>query len=225
MSKSLFIKTLESQFKKASQPTIAARQTAYLRNLFPFLGLTKPHRVILEKEVFKQYPLREESELIEILHTLWGKEHREYQYTALTLARRYKNFHTPQMLHTFEYMIRNKSWWDSVDDIASNLVGQLIFDNPVMITQMDNWIQDPNLWIRRTALIFPLKWKDETEEKRLFGYCEKTMHENDFFMRKAIGWTLRQYSKFNPKAVKLFVNRNKESLSPLSIREASKYLG
>jgi 3-methyladenine DNA glycosylase AlkD len=89
---------------------------------------------------------------------------------------------------------------------------------------MDRWIEDPYLWIRRAALLYQLRWKQETDEEKLFSYCQKTLHEKDFFIRKAIGWVLREYSKTNPKAVKKFISSHRNHLSNLSIREGSKYL-
>jgi 3-methyladenine DNA glycosylase AlkD len=128
------------------------------------------------------------------------------------------------MLEIFEYLIRTKSWWDTVDDIAANLVGPLLSDYPELIKVMDSWIQDENIWIRRTALIFQLKWKKQTDTNRLFTYCGQVMHERDFFIRKAIGWALRQYSKTDPVAVKQFIQDNQFKLSPLSIKEGGKYV-
>jgi 3-methyladenine DNA glycosylase AlkD len=128
------------------------------------------------------------------------------------------------MLQTYANMIRMKSWWDTVDDIAANLVGMLLLDHPELVQAMDDWIQDEFLWIRRTALIFQLKYKQQTDCTRLFGYCTTVMHERDFFIRKAIGWALRQYSKTDPIAVKQFIQTHQHALSPLSVKEGSKYV-
>jgi 3-methyladenine DNA glycosylase AlkD len=89
---------------------------------------------------------------------------------------------------------------------------------------MDSWIEDEYLWIRRVALIYQLLYKEETDKERLFAYCEKTMHEKDFFIRKALGWSLRQYAKTNPQDVSSFISKHRDKLSPLSFREASKSL-
>lgn len=223
MSKT-FIHHLEQTFTKAANPNIATKQSAYLRDLYPFLGIKKPVQMQLEKEIFKQYPLKEPDQLEEVLFYLWKKEEREYQYTAMHLAKHYRKFSTATDLGIYEWMIRNKSWWDTVDEIASNLVGSLVIKYPELLKMLDQWIEDPDLWIRRSALIFQLKWKEKTDEKRLFNYCEQTMHEKEFFMRKAIGWALRQHSKIDPKTVAAFIHNNHTHLSPLSIREATKYL-
>jgi len=121
-------------------------------------------------------------------------------------------------------MIRTNSWWDTVDTIAPNLVGHLVKTHHELTKLMDQWIEDPYLWIRRAALLHQLRWKEMTDEETLFRYCQKTMHEKDFFIRKAIGWVLREYSKTNPRSVKKFIAKYQSNLSPLSIREGSKYL-
>jgi 3-methyladenine DNA glycosylase AlkD len=213
-----------SSLKEHANPLLAQKQSAYLRDLFPFLGITKPHLNVLEKAIFKKYPLKTEKELVGHLEMLWEKEEREYQYMALSLSKKYKKLYSSSLLKTFEKMIRTKSWWDTVDDLSSNHVGVLLLSYPHLIEKMDAWIEDQNLWIRRCALIFQLKWKTKTDTKRLFHYIERTMGEKDFFMRKAIGWALREYSKTDPEAVKMFIEKHKERLSPLSLREGSKYI-
>lgn len=218
------IHELEQAFLHNADEAQAKRKTAYMRHLFPFLGLATPLRKALQKPLYKTYPLQDERQLKQTLNDLWLKEQREFQYAALDLAANFQQLASPQMLELFEMMIRTKSWWDTVDDIAANLVGPLVYDHPKLIEVMDGWIQDENLWIRRTALIFQLKWKKQTDTERLFNYCSQLMHESDFFIRKAIGWALRQYAKTDPQAVKKFIHSNQKNLSLLSIKEGSKYL-
>jgi 3-methyladenine DNA glycosylase AlkD len=224
MSRSSLIHHLETSFKATADATTAAKQSAYLRGLFPFLGIQKPLKDQLQRPLFKEHRPVTEKELIKTVNDLWAKEEREFQYSACDLAIYSKKLWTPAIFETFEMMIRQKSWWDTVDDIAANLVGKLLYNHPQLISTMDEWIQDECLWIRRSALIYQLTWKQETDAERLFRYCESTMHEKDFFIRKAIGWALRQYSKTNPQAVKQFITKNRSSLSALSIKEGSKYL-
>jgi 3-methyladenine DNA glycosylase AlkD len=218
------IKDLEKQFKASANPEIALKKSAYMRNLFPYLGLTKPQREILEKEIFNKTKVQNFAALQKILLDLWKQEPREFQYTALCFAQKHRKILTPEILPTLESMIRSKSWWDTVDTIAPNLVGHLVKTHPELSRVMDQWIEDPYLWIRRAALLHQLRWKEDTDEEKLFGYCQKTLHEKDFFIRKAIGWVLRECSKTNPKAVKKFITLHQTRLSNLSIREASKYL-
>ena len=218
------IKDLEKLFTAAADPKIALKQSAYMRNLFPYLGLPKPQREIIEKEIFKKTKVQNLASLQKTLLDLWKQEPREFQYTALCFAEKHRKIMTPAILPTLETMIRNKSWWDTVDTIAPNLVGHLVKIHPELSRVMDQWIEDPYLWIRRAALLHQLRWKEATNAEKLFGYCQKTLHEKDFFIRKAIGWVLREYSKTNPKAVKKFISSHQSLLSNLSIREGSKYL-
>lgn len=126
-----------------------------------------------------------------------------------------------------------QSWWDTVDCLASNCVGTLLKKDidgggtQRLQEEMDDWVTDENMWKRRTALIHQLRYKDTLDEGRLFIYCERLMHEKEFFIRKAIGWALRNHSRNGPAsraAVAAFVEKNRSKLAPLSLKEASKYL-
>jgi len=214
---------LSKSLEQAENSLIATPMAAYMKNRFPFLGIKKPRRALIQKESFTKYPLKSEDELIAALQLLWDKPEREYQYTACDLAYKYKKLWTPTMLPVFESLISTKSWWDTVDILASKMVGTLLAQCPELKNEMNRWIDDKNLWIRRTALIYQLSYKEATDKKRLFEYCTKTMHEKEFFIRKAIGWSLRQYSRTNPQAVKAFISEQKKLLSGLSYREAGKY--
>ncbi len=218
------IKQLEVHFEAARDQLVASQQSAYMKNLFPFHGIKKPARALIQKKLFRAHPVHSEQELIRILHLLWEKPEREYQMTALDLAYTYKKLWTPTIFPHFETLIRTKSWWDSVDTLAAKLVGPLIRKYPALQIAMDDWIKDENMWIRRSAIIYQLSYKDATDSKRLFTYCKQRMHEKDFFIRKAIGWSLRQYARTNPEAIRLFIETEKSSLSPLSYREAAKHL-
>jgi 3-methyladenine DNA glycosylase AlkD len=217
------IEELETVFKKFSNETLAEKQKHYMRNLFSYYGLPKPIRASLQKPILKKYFTKDEKEVKKTLNELWEKKQREFQYAALDIADAFLKFSSKEMLASFEMMIRKKSWWDTVD-MLSGLVGNLLLKHEDLISKMDSWILDENLWIRRSALIFQLKWKDRTDQTRLFKYCSLTMHESDFFIRKAIGWALRQYSKTNPLDVKKFLYDNQKKLSPLSTKEAGKFL-
>lgn len=213
---------LEKLFLENASPKIAEGQAKYMKNLFPFLGIQKPQRAQIQRLIFKKYPIKDESTLFCILQILWCKNEREFQYTACDLAEKYLKLCSEKALNSFEKMIRNKSWWDTVDKISSNLLGILLLNYPKFISLMDRWIEDPNLWIRRSALLYQLKYKTQTNEKKLFEYCQKLMHEKEFFIQKAIDWALREYSKTSPETVKFFIRNH--SLSPLSQREGMKII-
>jgi len=220
----IFIKDLQKEFEKKKDLIIAKEQSSYMKKLFPFLGLKKPIRTEIEKKMLKKYIILNEDDLYSTVKILFDMEYREYQYTACVLAYKYKKLFTEKSFFLLEYMIRNKSWWDTVDIVATKLLGFLLEKFPKLRNNMDLWINDKNLWIKRSVLLFQLKYKNKTSEKKLFEYCEKTINEKDFFIRKAIGWSLREYSKTNKKSVRDFIEKNKNYLSKLSIKEGSKYL-
>ncbi|NGX53957.1 MAG: hypothetical protein K1000chlam4_00678 [Chlamydiae bacterium] len=218
------VQALDERLRALSNPQIAESQSAYMRNQFAFLGIQKPKREKVQKELFKTHSLGQKEELALIIDHLWSQKQREFHYSALDLITKYSKLWSPSILSLFERLIRTHSWWDTVDLIASKHVGGLIEKYPNLAPVMDGWIEDDNLWIRRTAILHQLKWKEKTDDKRLFNYCKKRAHEEEFFIRKAIGWALREYSKTAPDAVGLFIDQNQKILSPLSIREGSKYL-
>lgn len=215
---------LKQELSKRSIQSDRIWMEGYMRHLFPFYGVKSQPRKEIVKSSVKQFPIQSKSELITTFETLWKEEKRELHHIAMDLGERYKKFFDASSLSFFEKMICKNSWWDSIDRIAPTLVGSLLQKHPELVPEMDRWIEDENMWIRRSALIYQLKYKEKTNEKRLFTYCESRMHEEDFFIRKAIGWVLRQYARTNPKSVHKFVEKNRSELSPLSYREASKYL-
>jgi len=131
---------------------------------------------------------------------------------------------TPAHLPLFEKLIQTKGWWDTVDFIAPSLAAFVLKNNPDLIEKtISRWQYHDNMWMRRSAILHQLKYKKDTDEKRLFATCKALAHEKEFFIRKAIGWALREYSKVNPDAVRRFVATTE--LSGLSQREALKRIG
>lgn len=218
------IKQLRAAFEENRHSEIAKKQRAYLKNLFPFLGLKKPLRTSLQITIFSKNKIERLEELTSIVKKLWSLDKREYHYAAIDLLKKYKKLLSFESFELLEMLIRKNSWWDSVDLLAANILGHLLLKFPSLKNNMDSWITDKDLWIRRSAILFQLKYRQKTDEEKLFSYCEKRMHEKEFFIRKAIGWVLREYSKTDPEKVLKFLRKNKNSLSPLSLREASKYL-
>ena len=151
-------------------------------------------------------------------------DEREFQYGALDFGKQFKKLFTPESILFIGECVTTKSWWDTVDTVASHVTGAVVYQYPKTGKVMDKWIDDENMWIRRTAILHQLNFKDRTNEERLFCYCEKRMHESEFFIRKAIGWALRQYSYVDGNAVIQFVKHNKSELSTLSKTEGLKAL-
>lgn len=221
---SLLLSALEQEFTKARDPVRASKQASYLRNQFVFFGLPKQTRALLQVAIFKKYIPANEQELTEMVLLLWNLEHREFHHAALDLAVKYQKLFSAVSIGLFDRLIRTRSWWDSVDAIATRLVGSLAYKFPEVMNVIDSWVMDDCLWVRRSAIIFQMHWRMATNEDVLFDNCRRLMSEKDFFIRKAIGWALRQYSKSKPCAVRNFISLYETQLSSLSLREARKYL-
>lgn len=196
----------------------------YMRDLFPFLGIPAPHRTALERAVFVGLPTPVAAEVIDSASALWGLDEREYQYAACALLARHAKLLSPGDLPAVRRLIESKSWWDTVDTLASNVVGPMVAGHPELTAEMDLWIRDENIWVARTAILHQLRYKSSTDPGRLFRYCELRAAHPDFFIRKAIGWALREYSKTDGDAVRGFVASHETALSPLSRKEALLWL-
>lgn len=198
---------------------------AYMRTSDPFFGIQKRERTLIARELRKQFPPADAVEWRASVLALWAQPHREEKYLAIDYARLWPRFHTPAAAPLFARLIVEGAWWDLVDPVAVNLVGTtyLAYRDAVRPT-LDDWIDDDNLWLRRTALLSQIKHRDATDEAQLFDYCLRRSAEKEFFIRKAIGWALRDYSWTRPEAVRAFLAENRERLSPLSVREGAKRL-
>jgi 3-methyladenine DNA glycosylase AlkD len=130
----------------------------------------------------------------------------------------------PGFLAPIRTLVTTKSWWDTVDSLAKNGAGGLVLRYPELAGTMDRWVESENMWLRRTAILHQLGFKERTGADRLFRYCELRAHEQEFFIRKAIGWALREYSKVDADAVRRFVADHDAALSGLSKREALLWL-
>lgn len=211
---------------KAKRNAVKAKEmAAYMKTDMPFYGVQKPERELIYKQIKKDFKPANIKEYEQGVRALWELDHREEKYTALTLACQNDEFITSKSMPLFEDLIREGAWWDFVDVIAIDLVGRAFLkERKLLRPVMYEWIEDDDFWIRRTAIISQNKHKTETDEKQLFHHCLAQAHEKEFFIRKSIGWALRNYSYVEPKNVKRFLNANKDRLSPLSYREGAKQL-
>lgn len=202
---------------------LAIGMKSYMKDRFDFLGIKSPTRAEILKPFFLDLKKLETKEWMLVVEQLWNQKFREYQYVSMEFTRKKVKDFMPRHLPFLERMITDKSWWDTVDMVASNLMGAYFKKYPDKIpAAITRWTKTDNFWLHRTCILFQLKYGDNTDQKLLFDLCTKYANEKEFFMRKAIGWSLRQYSKYNPTAVKKFIQ--KQEFSPLSFREASKYL-
>ena len=206
-------------FKSAQDPKNAVRMKAYMKNKFEYLGIKSPKRRELSKPFLTKHSLPPTEHIWSIIQELWMQPEREFQYFAIELASRYSRSVEKEWIKDYENLIVNKSWWDTVDFIAATLVGHYFKLFPETIKSVtDSWMQSENIWLQRTCLIFQLKYKDEVDTELLSSFIKKLSDSKEFFIAKAIGWSLREYSKRNPVWVLDFVQNN--ALQPLSKREA-----
>jgi len=218
-----YLGPLIKSFKDNADPITAEPMAKYMKNLFPYLGIKTPIRKELFKDFIKEYGLPELSEIKQITLELWDLPEREFQYAAIGLLRRFVKKWDEDFINLFEQLIVNKSWWDSVDGIASWLVGDHFKRFPQQRDEyIKRWMKSNNMWLQRTCILFQLHYKDATDVMLLGGIIMSLNTSKEFFIQKAIGWILREYSKTDAKAVINFVENNE--LANLSKREALKWL-
>jgi 3-methyladenine DNA glycosylase AlkD len=217
--------SLKSLFEQNADPAKAGPMKSYMRGQFEYLGIKTPIRTALQKEFIQQHGLPPLDQLDSISRDLWSLPQREFQYAATSFLGKLENKLEPEFITTLEYLLVTKSWWDTVDTIAGNTVGAHFKRFPkVKEKYIKKWRKSDNLWLRRTALLFQLSYKKDTDFDLLCEIIKENLGSDEFFINKAIGWALRQYAWTDPKSVKKFVKATKE-LSPLSQREALKNIG
>jgi 3-methyladenine DNA glycosylase AlkD len=216
------IEVVSTLFERNRNEENAGPMSKYMKDHFPFLGIKSPLRKELEKQFFKETEILKKPFNQDFVIGLWEKDEREYHYTAITYMGKFIKKLPKEAIQFLERLITTKSWWDSVDSIAP-LVGELAKRYPELVEETINqWSVDENFWLRRASILFQLKYKNQTNEELLYDYIVKNADSKEFFIQKAIGWALREYSKTDPVSVKGFIEGNQ--LAPLSVREGSKYL-
>jgi len=219
-----FIATLEIEFERNSNEEIAQQQKAYMRNKFEFYGMKAPLRRQIQKPFLVKQFLPPKSELTEIVKTLWAKPHRDYHHFAMDMSFKYIKQMEKKDIELFEFMVINQSWWDTVDFIATKLIGTYFKVFPDQKAKyIDKWIASNNIWLQRSAIIFQLKYKQDMDTQLLSSTIHALLGSKEFFINKAIGWVLREYSRTDPQWVINFVNST-DQLAPLSKREALRLL-
>ncbi|MET9952736.1 DNA alkylation repair protein [Streptomyces sp. NPDC006339] len=215
---------LTEVYPAAGNPFRAQEMVAYMKGVAPFLGLRTPERRALSRTVLDGLPAPDETDCTAVALRCFALPEREYHYFAVDYLRRHVKRCSSAFLPVARHLVTTVSWWDTVDHLAAHVVGGLVAADPALAARMDEWIADDDLWVARTALLHQLRFKDATDAERLFSYCLLRADDPDFFLRKAIGWSLREYAKTAPTEVRAFVTRNTSRLSPLSVREALKNL-
>lgn len=219
------VKYVRAELKALAQPAKAEEMAAYMRTEMPFYGVQKPERLPVIREIKRQFAPHSLKSYCDNILALWEGQHREEKYLAINYAESFSQFIVPQALPTYEQMVRDGQWWDFVDPIASNLYGPVLLNNEDLVRPtIETYVGDEDFWIRRVALLAHLKHKKQTRHEHLFDYCTALAPEREFFIRKAIGWILREYSKSEPQRVLKYLRQNEDKLSNLSLKEGAKHL-
>ncbi|MFE0582787.1 DNA alkylation repair protein [Streptomyces sp. NPDC058874] len=218
------LERLTGAYVPAADPARAEAMTGYMQHVAPFLGIPAPLRRELSRAVTKNTPRPSEADVAALALRCWRLPEREYHYFAVDYLRRHVVRCSSGLLPVARHLITTVPWWDTVDLLAAHTVGPLVAADPDLAPVMDEWIGSEDPWLARTALLHQLRRKGTTDVGRLFAYCRHQAGHPDFFLRKAIGWALREYAKTDPDAVRAFVDAERAALSPLSVREALKNL-
>ena len=217
-----YLNDLILEFRKNTNKEVAEGQKKYMRNKFEFLGIKAPLKNEILKAHYKEFGKPDKSKMNDYVKFLWEQPEREFQHIAINMYEKVMKEFVPEDIEILEFMIENKSWWDSVDSVVR--LNKTYFQKfPELVKEhTGRWINSDNFWFQRSALIFQLNYREKMDANLIFSYIKKVSNSKEFFVQKAIGWILRQYSKFNPEAVIEFVENNK--LAKLSEREALKII-
>jgi 3-methyladenine DNA glycosylase AlkD len=208
-------------FKAAANAEKAVQMSAYMRDQFAFLGLPTPARKKLSRDVLKA--IDKTTVDWDFVFKCWEQAEREFQYLAVDCLSKSKSALTPADMPNIRELAINKSWWDTIDGLDV-LVGDIALRYPDVNQTLLEWSVDENFWLRRIAIDHQLVRKGRTDTALLEQIIVNNLGQTEFFINKAIGWSLRDYSKTNPVWVRDFIERHKNEMAMLSIREASKYL-
>ena len=213
---------LISDLEENRNELLAVSMERYMQDKFRFSGVRGTTRT----EIYKKYfPEARKSKVIDwnFIETCWNKEEREFQYVVVYYLKAMQKFLKREDISRLKYLIVTKSWWDTVDLLAK-VVGSLVIRIEGYDQIMLEWSKDSNIWLRRVAILHQLSFKEKVDEIILDKILVNNLGDSEFFINKAIGWALRDYSKSNPEWVTKFIEKNRENMANLSLREASKYL-
>jgi 3-methyladenine DNA glycosylase AlkD len=223
---------LRRRIAEAGDPSRAPQMQAYMKSLLPFRGVPSAPLRAITREVVAAHPLPDRDAWVGAVRRLWDEaEYREEWYAALAVAghRSYRGYQDLETLDLYRHLVVTGAWWDVVDHLASRLVGDILAADRARVTpSMRAWAADDDLWLRRTAVLCQLNHKDRTDtdllRHALTENLEDSPHGREFFIRKAVGWALRQHARTDPGWVRAFVAEHEHNLSGLSRREALKHL-
>lgn len=200
----------------------AQRMSKYMLNKFEYIGIKTPERREIFKNFFKEYKNGEKIDW-EFVNKCWENKYREFQYVGADYLKNMKDKLTIDDIPKLKQLILEKSWWDTIDNLDMTIGALALKDSNVNKILLE-WSLDENIWLRRIAIDHQLLRKEKTDIELLEKILKNNLEQTEFFINKAIGWALRDYSKTNPEWVKNFIEENRENMAKLSIKEASKYL-
>ena len=201
---------------------LAESMSKYMQDKFRFLGVRGASRTKIYKKYFPEARKSKEIDW-EFIENCWNKEEREFQYVVVYYLKAMQKFLKREDISRLKYLIVTKSWWDTVDLLAK-VVGSLVIRIEGYDQIMLEWSKDSNIWLKRVAILYQLSLKEKVDEIILDKILVNNLGDNEFFINKAVGWALRDYSKYNPEWAREFIKKNKDNMANLSIREASKYI-
>jgi 3-methyladenine DNA glycosylase AlkD len=218
-----YVRSLQTLLTKNANPKQAGPMKRYMRDQFDYLGIKSPELADLLKQHIAEHGLPPLSDLGTVARELWALPQREFQYAATSLIGRTEKELPADFIETLEYLLVTKSWWDTVDTITGGTLGLHFKRFPkVKKEYLAKWRKSTNFWLRRACILFQLDYKNETNFELLKDIIRENLGSQEFFINKAIGWALRQYTRIDPQAVRKFVAET--PLNPLSAREAVKWL-
>ncbi len=216
---------LDAKFRANGDERDAMAMKKYMKGQYDYFGIKSPLRRDIMKSHLEREGLPGEEDFEPVVYDCWALPQREFQYFAMELAGRGAKHAELCRIDLYEYMIVRKSWWDTVDYIAPNLVGIHFKRYPdALVPYTERWMDSGNIWLQRAVLLFQLKYKKQTDLGLLTRSIDRLRGSKEFFINKAIGWMLREYSKTDPGWVRAYVGEHGAQLAPLSVREALKWM-
>jgi 3-methyladenine DNA glycosylase AlkD len=226
MTPKQFVRAVDDALMRLADAARAEAMKAYLLNQFECLGIPAPVRRQAVKSI-GNLVWQSPADLLAAAELLWQKPQREYRYTAVDLLRKHSALLRVSDLPALQALLLRESWWETVDGLSA-VIAEVLHaaaqQQSNAAAAMDVWLKHPSFWVRRSAMLHQLGWRLDTDTTRLFDYAQQLADEKEFFIRKAIGWALRDYARWNPQAVTDFLVQHRTNLSGLTVREAAKHL-
>ena len=218
-----FIESLQALLEEKRNPEQAIKNKAYMKHHFDFIGIWTADRRQLTSLLLRSTPLPDLDTVNKVVRQLWQMNEREYHYAGIQTLAYYHKLWQPQTIELIEHCLVTHSWWDSVDGLNIDCVSKYFQLFPAATTITTHWNETDNRWLQRSSIIFQKSYKGKTNKDLLAKHILNVADSKEFFVRKAIGWALREYAKTNKEWVLDLVGTH--ALSPLSKREALKHLG